>query len=300
MPRQLPSVSVVTPSFNHAPYIEATIRSVLDQGYPDLQYIVMDGGSTDGTVQILKRYEDRLTWISEKDNGQADAIRKGFNIATGEIIAWLNSDDVYKPGCIAEATTYLADHPDIAVVYGDAEFIRADGSVICPCANPEPFSRHRLRHYSDYIVQPSAFFRREAYEAVGGVDPNLHWAMDYDLWLKLADKYAFAYVPRCWSQYRWLGDNKSASGAWQRIEEVRQVTKMHGIRRLPAYFRMEAVNLHLMSARQHWQARHPLAAAGSMLRATVNAASSPRALKSLLDPQTRRIIRTGKILRQFM
>jgi glycosyltransferase involved in cell wall biosynthesis len=290
-------VSIITPSFNHARYIEATIRSVLDQGYPDLQYIVMDGGSTDGTVEILKKYQDRLTWVSEKDNGQADAIRKGFAKATGDVIAWLNSDDVYKPGCIEAAVTYLADHPDIALVYGDAEFIRADGSPLCPCANPEPFSRHRLRHYSDYIVQPSSFFRREAYEAVGGVDPSLHWAMDYDLWLKLADRYEFVYVPQCWSQYRWLGDNKSASGAWRRIEEVRAVTKKHGIRRLPAYFRMEAVNLHLMTAKEQWRDGNPLAAAGSMIKATANAVSSPRALKSLFDPQTRRIIQMGKVLR---
>jgi glycosyltransferase involved in cell wall biosynthesis len=297
MPRQLPTVSIVTPSFNHARYIEATIRSVLDQHYPNLQYLVMDGGSTDGTVEILRRYGDHLQWTSEKDNGQADAIRRGFERAGGEIIAWLNSDDVYKPGCIEAAATYLADHPEIAVVYGDAEFIRADGSVICPCANSEPFSRHRLRHYSDYVVQPSTFFRRSAYEAVGGVDPALHWSMDYDLWLKLAEKYDFAYVRQCWSQYRWLGDNKSAAGAWGRIEEVRQVTRRHGIRRLPAYFRMEAVNLHLMSAKQAWRTGKPLAAAGSLIAATGHALSSPRALKSLFDPQTRRIIATGKVLR---
>src|SRR5688572_17226614 len=103
MPRQLPSVSIITPSFNHARYVEATIRSVLEQDYPNLQYIVMDGGSTDGTVEILRKYEDRLTWVSEKDAGQADAIRKGFAKATGEVIGWLNSDDCYKPGCVEAA-----------------------------------------------------------------------------------------------------------------------------------------------------------------------------------------------------
>jgi glycosyltransferase involved in cell wall biosynthesis len=297
MPRQLPTVSIVTPSFNHAAFLEATIRSVLDQNYTGLQYVVMDGGSTDGSVEILRKYADRLQWTSEKDAGQADAIRRGFERASGEVIAWLNSDDCYKPGCIEAAASYLADHPEVALVYGDAEFIRPDGSTLCPCANTEPFSRHRLRHYSDYIVQPSAFFRRSAYEAVGGIDASLHWAMDYDLWLKLAEKYDFAYVPQCWSQYRWLGDNKSAAGSWGRIEEVRRVTRKHGIGRLPAYFRMEAVNLHLQAAKEQWRNGQPLAAVGSMIAAGANALSSPRALKSIFDPHTRRIIQTGKLLR---
>ena len=125
MPRQLPTFTIVTPSFNHAAYLEATIRSVLDQNYPGLQYIVMDGGSTDGTVEILQKYSDRLQWTSEKDQGQAHAIRRGFERATGEILAWLNSDDCYKPGCIEAAAIYLADHPEVALVYGDADFIRS-------------------------------------------------------------------------------------------------------------------------------------------------------------------------------
>ena len=315
----LPTVSVVTPSFNQGRFIDATIRSVLGQEYPFLEYLVMDGGSTDETVNILKGHQQdsgppasaggesddtrcgaahrSFAWTSEPDHGQADAINKGFARTTGEIIGWLNSDDCYKPGVIMAAATYLRDHPEIAVAYGDAEFIKADGSYLCPCANTEPFSRHRLLHYSDYIVQPAAFFRRSAFQAVGGLDPSLHYAMDYDLWLKLAAKYEFAYVPAVWAQYRWLGENKSATGSWRRIEEVRQVARRYGAKRLPAYFRLEAVNLHLQAAKAIWHEGKIGPAMASFAKATANAISSPRALLSLADSRTRRIIRIGRILR---
>ncbi len=306
----LPPVSIVTPSFNHARYIDATIRSVLEQDYPNLQYVVMDGASTDGTIDILKQFAptaglpasagsngQTFTWYSAPDQGQADAINNGFALCTGELIAWLNSDDCYKPGAILAAATFLRNHPQIPLVYGNAEFIRPDGSYLCPCANTEPFNRHRLVHYSDYIVQPSAFFRRSAFNAVGGLDPSLHYAMDYDLWLELSADAEFAYVPQVWSQYRWLGENKSATGSWKRIEEVRQVAKRHGAKRLPAYFRLEAVNLHLQAAKESWRSNQIGQAVASFAKATANAFSSPRAMLSLASPHTRRIIRTGKILR---
>src|SRR5437016_2863998 len=182
MPDDLPLVSVVTPSFNQEEYIEATIRSVLGQDYPAIEYIVVDGGSGDSTIEILKRYQGKLTWTSEKDAGQADAINKGFARARGEIVAWLNSDDTYEPGAISAAVGYLRAHPDVAMVYGEANFIDAAGKFIGRCAHVEEFDAGRLVNYSDFIVQPASFFRRSALEAVGGLDPSLHYAMDYDLW----------------------------------------------------------------------------------------------------------------------
>jgi glycosyltransferase involved in cell wall biosynthesis len=320
---ELPSVSIVTPSFNHAPYLGATMRSVLDQDYPNLEYVVMDGASTDGTLELLRAFDAtglpasagratthplkranraghdhaQFTWTSAPDAGQADAINRGFARTTGEIIAWLNSDDCYKPGAILAAATYLRDHPEVALVYGDAEFIRPDGSILCPCANTEPFNRRRLLHYSDYIVQPAAFFRRSAFQSVGGLDASLHYAMDYDLWLKLAAKFDFAYVPQVWAQYRWLGENKSATGSWKRIEEVREVTRRHGAKRLPAYFRLEAANLHWQAARKAISAGRLGQAMRSAFKATGQAVCSPRAIGALLDSRTRRVIRTGRVLR---
>ncbi|MCJ7530019.1 MAG: glycosyltransferase, partial [Anaerolineales bacterium] len=127
----LPLVSIVTPSYNQAQFLETTIRSVLDQVYPNLEYMVVDGGSTDGSREIIRKYADRLAWwVSEHDRGQTDAINKGFTRAHGDILAWLNSDDTYEPEAVAEAVTFLQTHPDVGMVYGDANFIDEQGQVI--------------------------------------------------------------------------------------------------------------------------------------------------------------------------
>src|SRR4030095_6506219 len=126
-----PLVSIITPSFNQARYIEATIQSVLSQDYPRIEYLIVDGGSTDETVEIIKKYEGRLAWsVSEQDQGQTDAINKGFGHTNGQILAWLNSDDTYEPGAVSAAVKYLLDHPDVGMVYGDCNFINEDGRVI--------------------------------------------------------------------------------------------------------------------------------------------------------------------------
>src|SRR5262245_58143275 len=126
-----PLVSIVTPSFNQARYIEATMRSVLSQDYPRIEYLIVDGGSNDGTVEIINKYGGRLAWwVSEKDQGKADAINKGFGRAGGQILAWLNSDDTYEPGAVSAAVKYLLEHPDVGMVYGDCNFINDDGRVI--------------------------------------------------------------------------------------------------------------------------------------------------------------------------
>jgi GT2 family glycosyltransferase len=285
-----PVVSIVTPSFNQRDFIAATIDSVLAQTYPHVELLVMDGGSTDGTLDVLRAYGDRVRWISEKDDGQADAINKGFARTSGEILGWLNSDDTLEEDAIRIAVEYLSKHPDVAMIYGDANFIDATGNFIRECAHIEPFDAQRLLHYSDFIVQPAAFFRRSAFEAVGGLDASLHFAMDYDLWLKLARRFKIDYVPKVLANYRWLGGNKSAIGGRERIEEVRRVATRHGATRLPAYFCLEEVNLCLEEARR---SRSP----APLLRATGIVLSSWRAMKSLCSPTVWRIIRTGKILR---
>ena len=127
----LPLVSIVTPSFNQVRYLEATIQSVLSQSYPRLEYIIVDGGSTDGSVEIIRKYESKLAWwVSEKDQGQTDAINKGFAHAKGDFFAWLNSDDTYKPNALSSAVKFLQDHPEVGLAYGDANYINEDGRVI--------------------------------------------------------------------------------------------------------------------------------------------------------------------------
>jgi glycosyltransferase involved in cell wall biosynthesis len=207
---QFPLVSIITPSYNQAKYLEATIQSVLEQEYPRVEYIVVDGGSTDSSLDILRRYEDRLDhWVSEPDLGQTDAINKGFALATGEIFAWLNSDDTYEPGAIVEAARFLQSHPDVGLVYGDANFIDAAGNVIGEF-NAKQTSYQRLRRGGVYIPQQAAFWRADLWHQVGPLDPDYYFAMDYDLWVRLARVSKLRYLPgHVWANFRLHDDAKT-------------------------------------------------------------------------------------------
>jgi glycosyltransferase involved in cell wall biosynthesis len=206
-----PTVSIVTPSFNQARFLEATIKSVLAQDYPKIEYIVVDGGSEDGSIEIIEQYAGRLAWwVSEPDMGQTDAINKGFERATGEIFAWLNSDDTYEPGAISEAVAFLMENPDVGLVYGDANFIDADGIVIGQF-NAQQTSLTRLQRGGVYIPQQSAFWRAKLWHEVGPLDPSFYFAMDYDLWVRLARVSEIRYTPRLWANFRLHGDAKTIS-----------------------------------------------------------------------------------------
>jgi glycosyltransferase involved in cell wall biosynthesis len=205
----LPKVSIVTPSYNQGRYLETTIRSVLEQDYPNIEYLVMDGGSTDESVEILRAYQDRLVgWVSEKDKGQTDAINKGFARATGDILAWINSDDTYEPGAVREAVEYLQSHPEAGMVYGDAHYIDENGRVIgrFPAAQTD---YQRLRRGYVHIPQQSSFFRAELWRKVAPLDPTFFFAMDYDLWVRLAALAPLHYVPRMWANFRLHSDAKT-------------------------------------------------------------------------------------------
>jgi glycosyltransferase involved in cell wall biosynthesis len=204
-----PLVSIVTPSRNQAQFLEDTIRSVLEQDYPALEYLVIDGGSSDGSLEIIKKYQKRLAyWISESDQGQTDAINKGFAQAKGEIYAWLNSDDLLLPGTIARVVDYLIAHPDIGMVYGDAEFIDEAGRVIGRFPARQTDYR-RLRQGYVHIPQQSAFFRASLWKQVGPLDPSFFFAMDYDLWVRIARNARIVYVPEVWSRFRLHKDAKT-------------------------------------------------------------------------------------------
>jgi glycosyltransferase involved in cell wall biosynthesis len=201
----------VTPSYNQAPYLEATIRSVLDQQGVDLEYIIVDGGSTDGSVEIIKKYQHRLAWwVSEKDSGQTDAINKGFARATGDVLAWLNSDDTYQPGAVAEAVAYLQAHPEAGMVYGDANYIDEHGQVIgrFPAAQTD---YRRLRQGYVHVPQQSSFWRAALWRKVGPLDATFYFAMDYDLWVRLAGEAPLHYIPRLWANFRLHSNAKTIS-----------------------------------------------------------------------------------------
>lgn len=206
-----PLVSVITPSFNAARFIRETIQSVLDQDYPRLEHIVVDGGSTDGTVEILQEYP-HLRWISEPDQGQSDALNKGFRLAQGEIIGWLNADDVYTPGAVTAAVALLHDQSSVSVVYGDCAISDADGRQTGLIASgPFDLAEQVL---GNQIPQPSVFVRHSAIEAAGGVDQTLHYAMDYDLWLRLAaGGYVFVHLNRVQARFRVCAGTKTVEHA---------------------------------------------------------------------------------------
>jgi glycosyltransferase involved in cell wall biosynthesis len=205
----LPLVSIVTPSYNQAPYLEATLRSVLDQDYPNIEYILVDGGSTDGSREIIGRYAERLAWwVSEKDQGQTDAINKGFAHAKGKILAWLNSDDTYLPGAVSQAVAALRAHPEAGMVYGDANLIDEAGKAIGKFpARQTDYSR--LRRGYVHIPQQASFFRAALWRQVGPLDPSFYFAMDYDLWVRLASRAPLLYVPSLWANFRLHGTGKS-------------------------------------------------------------------------------------------
>jgi glycosyltransferase involved in cell wall biosynthesis len=197
-----PLVSIVTPSLDQARFLAAAMQSVLMQDYPRLEYIVVDGGSHDGSLEIIKRYAPRLAWwVSEKDQGQTDAINKGMSHAAGSILAWLNSDDVYSAGAVSAAVRAFADHPDAGLVYGDANYINEAGEVIghFPAAQTD---YRRLRQGYVHIPQQAAFFRADLWRTLGPLDPSYFFAMDYDLWVRIAKSAPIRYVPQSWANFR--------------------------------------------------------------------------------------------------
>ena len=187
-------ISVITPSFNQAAYLEATIQSVLGQGFPGLEYIVVDGGSTDGSLDIIHRYQHRISWwVSEPDSGQADAINKGLSRATGEIVAWINSDDVYLSGAAARAVSVMQADPRLAFVFGDAITIDARGNLL----GKLKFGPYALLDLMAFriICQPAVFMRRSALEKAGMLDASYHFLLDHQLWIRLARLAPFLYIP---------------------------------------------------------------------------------------------------------
>ena len=206
-----PLVTIVTPSYNQEDFIEETIQSVINQDYENIQYIIVDGGSTDGSVAIIRRYKDKISkWISECDQGQTDAINKGFSFAEGEIIKWLNSDDTMLPHAVSEAVQFLTDNPTIGLIYGDANYIDKDSEVIgrFPAAQT---TLKKLRSGYVHIPQQASFFRKSLWDQVGPLDPKFYFAMDYDLWVRLASVSEIKYLPNLWANFRLHENAKTVS-----------------------------------------------------------------------------------------
>ena len=216
-----PLVTVVTPSYNQGRFIRETVKSVLSQDYQPVEYLVMDGGSTDETLEVLKSYGDRFFWVSEKDKGQAHAINKGWSRARGEILAWLNSDDIYLPAAISKAVAFLQSHPEFGAVYGEGQHIDEDGRFIERYPT-EPFSREKLVE-TCFICQPTVFIRRSVLQEVGVLDESLRYCMDYDLWFRIARRYAWGHLPEYLACTRFYRKSKTLG---QKVQVHREILDM--------------------------------------------------------------------------
>ena len=221
MSNVLPKISLVTPSLNQGKFIRATIESVLSQGYPDLDYRVQDGGSTDGTLTVLRSYEGRVPFSSETDAGQADAINKGLAGATGEVLGYLNSDDVLRPGALSAVGEAFASDPDLMFVWGRASYLNEVGAPVSPYL-VRPDAIERLAD-ACFIAQPAAFFRRKVREEVGPFDASLHHTMDYDYWLRIAARYPTSrmrFLDRELAGCRVHADAKTVAGWTRALDEI--------------------------------------------------------------------------------
>ena len=204
--------SIITPSFNQADYLEETINSVLEQNYLQVEYMIVDGASSDGSVGIIKKHSEHLTWwVSEIDAGQADAINKGFSRATGEIIAWLNSDDVYLPDTLAKVAELFEKNPDAGIIYGDVLSIDGEGNPI----NVQRFSPYKVDDLAAFkiISQPAVFMRRSILEQAGHLDLNYHFLLDHHLWLRMAQIAPMIYTPETLAKARYHDDAKNIAHA---------------------------------------------------------------------------------------
>jgi glycosyltransferase involved in cell wall biosynthesis len=231
-----PLVTIVTPSYNQGAFIRATIESVLSQDYENLEYLIVDGGSTDQTASVVKEYAGRLTFVSEPDRGQSHAINKGFRRARGEYLAWLNSDDLFLPGAVRHAVAELELRPRLGAVYGEGYLVDRAGDITrrFPCT--EPFNLPKLARYSDYILQQTVFFRKSVFDQIGCLDEDLHYVMDWDILIRIAKRFELGYIPEYMGCLREYPEAKSFAGGAARIQEIRRIMIRHtGMRFAPGY-----------------------------------------------------------------
>ncbi|MFT7237016.1 MAG: glycosyltransferase involved in cell wall biosynthesis [Cyclobacteriaceae bacterium] len=230
----LPKISIITPSFNQAEFLEETILSVLDQKYENLEYIIIDGGSTDNSVNIIKKYADQISyWVSEADEGQTHAINKGFRKATGDLVAWMNSDDIYYPYAFhAIATSYANTNGAFDVYFGDKENIDKEGKLIKRYYYP-PFCSWGIKYTTNMnISNQSAFWRRDVLDAMGYLDESIQFAMDYEFFLRICIKGArFKKVNSTLGALRMYEENKSSLEEWIKIkfENLKEIKKQNEI-----------------------------------------------------------------------
>jgi glycosyltransferase involved in cell wall biosynthesis len=229
-----PLISILTPSLNQDEFIEETILSVIRQNYPQLEHIIMDGGSSDSSIEIIKKYENNydLKWFSEADSGQADALNKGFRLAKGDIIGWLNSDDLYEPNIIGEVVEFFLNHPNVYVLYGNCTIINEKSEILR--INKGSYTRKKLLEFwKGYygLNQPSIFYRREVFNIIGLFDVKLNFVMDYEFLLRAGEFFDFHYIDINLSRFRIHDSSKGGQGWTKFVRESIQVLNHYWIKR---------------------------------------------------------------------
>lgn len=218
-----PRIGLVTPTYNMAEFLEETIVSVLSQDYPHLDYVVMDGGSKDGTVDILRKYEGKLRWCSERDGGQGDAINKGWHAVTGDLFAYINADDTYLPNALSTIAGHFKRNPGVGMIYGEAYHVDVKGAILDRYPT-QPFDFQTLISQC-YVCQPAAFLLREAYGNAGMINVNMHYALDYELWIRVARMYGVRKVDEYLATSRMHMDNKTLSSRRKVYQEIISTVK---------------------------------------------------------------------------
>ena len=239
MQQELPLVSIVTPSYNTGAFIQETILSVKKQTYPRIEHIIIDGGSTDNTLDVIKEYKGtyNMHWVSEPDNGQSDAINKGWRMAKGEILGWLNGDDTYMPWAVETVVKFLNDHPDVGMVYGDCNTVNERNKLVQRC-KAKKFNLKEMLCRGNTLPQPAAFLRREVLDEVGYLDTNLHFAMDFDLWIRIGLEFKVEHISQFLANFRRCSGTKSMDEAYKFAPELLYILdKIFADPRLPEEIR---------------------------------------------------------------
>ena len=248
-----PKISLVTPSLNQGKFIEETIQSVLSQNYPNLEYLVMDGGSTDNTLSVLKRYSAQLKWVSEKDDGQTDAINKGLHMVSGDILAYLNADDLLLPGTLLKVAQLFMENPEAMWLTGQCRIIDEENREIRKLITAYKNLWLRLSHPSillitDYISQPATFWQASVVNDVGYMDNSLHYAMDYEYWLRLYSKYPPFFVPEYLAAFKIHPQSKNSNMGHKDVYVEEELTAIQRHTKSQMLLRLHRLHRFLMTS----------------------------------------------------
>ena len=228
-------LSIITPSFNQGQFIEQCINSVINQDYPNIEYLIIDGASSDQTVDIIKKYEANITyWVSEKDSGQTSAINKGIIKSSGEIVAYLCSDDYYAPGIAKFIMNKFISDPNLDMIYGNCTFVDEQG-YIQRHKKSINFSRNKLLR-RNIIWQPTVFIRKYVFDEVGLFDEELHYAMDYEFWLRISEKFNIVNIDKDLAFYRWHKNSKTITSEIKHLKEAYSIARKYNGGGLYSYF----------------------------------------------------------------